>query len=69
MRLGQAVPLFALLLIVASLAGCGASAAPADRSAPEAYADPFAYCAAVGTVDAPDANYTGPAVPESVAQG
>ncbi|MGC9334668.1 MAG: hypothetical protein ACP5JJ_11000, partial [Anaerolineae bacterium] len=40
-----------------------------DTSAPEAYADPFAYCVAVGTIDAPDARYTGPAVPESVAQG
>jgi hypothetical protein len=31
--------------------------------------DPFAYCAAVGTIDAPDARYTGPALPENVARG
>jgi hypothetical protein len=31
--------------------------------------DPFAYCAAVGTIDAPDARYTGPALPETVARG
>ncbi len=31
--------------------------------------DAFAYCAAVGTVDAPDARYTGPKVPEAVARG
>jgi hypothetical protein len=31
--------------------------------------DPFAYCAAVGTIDAPDARYTGPALPEAVARG
>jgi hypothetical protein len=31
--------------------------------------DPFAYCAAVGTIDAPDARYTGPALPEAVAGG
>jgi hypothetical protein len=31
--------------------------------------DPFAYCAAVGTIDAPDARYTGPAMPEAVARG
>jgi hypothetical protein len=33
------------------------------------FADAFAYCAAVGTIDAPDARYTGPAMPEAVAQG
>lgn len=32
-------------------------------------ADPFAYCAAVGTINAPDARYTGPKVPEAVAKG
>lgn len=31
--------------------------------------DPFAYCAAVGTVDVPDARYTGPAMPEAVVRG
>ncbi len=30
------------------------------------YDDPFAYCAAVGTVDAPDERYTGEPVPETV---
>lgn len=63
MKLRQIGLAFALLLIVASLAGCGATPAPAT------YIDPFAYCAAVGTVDAPDATYTGPQVPEAVAQG
>lgn len=52
-----------LLLIVAGLACCGGTPAP------ETYTDPFAYCAAVGTMDAPDAAYTGPKVPESVAEG
>ncbi len=33
------------------------------------YTDPFAYCAAVGTVDAPDARYTGPAMPDSIVSG
>lgn len=33
------------------------------------YSDPFRYCAAVGTVDEPDARYTGPAVPPTVAEG
>jgi hypothetical protein len=31
--------------------------------------DPFAYCAAVDTIDAPDARYAGPALPEAVARG
>jgi hypothetical protein len=33
------------------------------------FVDPFAYCAAVGTMSAPDARYTGPALPEAVARG
>ena len=35
----------------------------------ETYSDPFAYCAAVGTVNAPDARYTGLKVPEAIAKG
>jgi hypothetical protein len=31
--------------------------------------DPFTYCAAVGTIDAPDARYTGPQVPHAIAEG
>ncbi|MBN1658100.1 MAG: hypothetical protein JXA93_06845 [Anaerolineae bacterium] len=52
-----------LLLVATALVGCGGAAAP------ETYTDPFAYCADIGTVDAPDVTYTGPAVPESVARG
>jgi hypothetical protein len=33
------------------------------------YADPFSYCVAVGTIDVPDSRYTGPAVPDAIAQG
>jgi len=41
-----------------------------NRATPKAtYSDPFAYCAAVGTVDAPDARYAGPEMPESIALG
>src|SRR5215213_4012987 len=35
----------------------------------ETYSDPFAYCAAVGTLDEPDARYTGEAVPDVIAEG
>jgi predicted secreted protein len=32
----------------------------------QTYSDPFGYCTAVGTVDAPDSRYTGPAKPDSI---
>ncbi len=38
-------------------------------SAPETYEDPFAYCAAVGTIDAPDARYTGEPMPDVIGEG
>jgi len=62
MKLGKLALSLALLLVVAGLAGCG-------TEAPSSYPDPFDYCTAVGTIDAPDSAYTGPEVPESVAQG
>ena len=33
------------------------------------YTDPFAYCAAVRTIDAPDARYVGLTVPDAIARG
>lgn len=45
------------------------AAVPASSSAEERFDDPFAYCRAVGTIDAPDARYRGPALPESVVRG
>ena len=69
MRLQQLALPVALLLALASLSGCGAATAAAATPAPAAYTDPFAYCAAVGTIDAPDTTYTGPQVPQSVAEG
>jgi hypothetical protein len=62
MKFGQIAVFLALALVIAGLAACG-------TSAPESYTDPFAYCAAVGTVDAQGATYTGVQVPESVALG
>jgi hypothetical protein len=49
----------------AAIAGVLASPAPAHGAT---FADPAAYCAAVGTIDKPDARYTGAAVPEWIAQ-
>jgi len=41
----------------------------ASAGPPETFDDPFLYCAAVGTVDQPDARYTGPAFPDFIAEG
>ena len=41
----------------------------AGSERPAVFTEPFAYCAAVGTIDAPDADYSGPKVLEAVAQG
>lgn len=47
-----------------------ASAAGDDYSTtPDAFDDPFAYCAAVGTIDAPDDRWVGPQMPVAIAQG
>ncbi len=33
------------------------------------FSDPFVYCTSVGTIDAPDARYVGPRIPDTVAKG
>jgi hypothetical protein len=42
-----------------------ATAVPAPAGAGGTYSDPFAFCAAVDTIDAPDARYTGELLPDS----
>ena len=49
-----------VLACVIALAGC---------AAPATYADPWAYCQAVGVIDEPDARYTGAPMPAALAQG
>jgi len=51
----------------APLAASTPGAAPANAAA--TFADPWAYCAAAQTIDAPDARYTGPAMPDALAAG
>lgn len=68
-----------LLAVSAFVAACGSSGTsgggttPAvgatSRATTATYADAFAYCAAGGTVDAPDARYTGPQYPPAVIDG
>ncbi len=70
----------ALLLIVVGLIAFADQAASQVNTTPTAsparesgqqgkFTDPFAYCAAVGTIDAPDAHYAGAQVPPIIAQG
>ena len=33
------------------------------------YSDPFSYCAAIGTIDTPDARYTGPKISDEIING
>lgn len=64
------VLLFLLALACTLIAACTPQpGAPAATSAPSTYGDAFAYCAAVGTIDTADARYTGPKMPDAVAQG
>ncbi len=64
-----------LLLIIANLISCAPTTValvpnPTPTETPVAtFSDPFTYCAAVGTIDAADARYSGPKVPDAIAQG
>jgi hypothetical protein len=63
--------------IAVVLAGCVAPTMPGSVPPPTSPAaggqgltsDPFAYCAAVGTIDSPDGRYSGPRLPDSILQG
>ena len=62
---GGAFPVSALQSNPKQFQHAAATASPGQSL----YNDPFAYCAAVGTVDAPDRRYNGPQMPDSVIQG
>jgi len=62
-------------LVAILLSACGApqvpavptgAASPSVGTGQAEFADPFAYCAAVGTIDAPDVRYVGPEVPDVI---
>ncbi len=59
--------LFILILAIV-LSGCSPRS-PSTAAASGTFTDPFAYCAAVGTVDAPNSRYTGTAVPDQIING
>ncbi len=67
-------PISACLAAAIGLAGCATLKPPAtvpSLAYPNAstFTDPFVYCAAVGTVDTPDARYIGTPVPDAVING
>ena len=71
---GVLLATFAVILSACSTQAGAAALSPAtppptNPPAPQSFTDPFAYCAAAGTIDAPDARYTGEAVPDSVING
>jgi hypothetical protein len=45
-----------------------ATSVSTDAASQETFSDPFAYCAAVGQIDAPDARYTGPLMTDALFQ-
>lgn len=51
------------------LSGASDRSPAAQPAAAAIYTDPFAYCAAMGTVDQPDARYTGEKTPDAIVQG
>ncbi len=71
--------LLSLLLAACSTAAGAISTEPPTSISPatsvstevtsqETFSDPFAYCAAVGQIDAPDARYTGPLMTDALFQ-
>jgi len=66
-------PVFTLAFVVLLSACAGSSqttptqvAPAATATAPQTFTDPFSYCAAVGTIDQPDARFTGPKITDQI---
>ena len=60
-----------VVLVAANLISCSSNVIISTPSATQvtSFADPFAYCAAVGTVDTPDARYSGVPMPDVIVKG
>lgn len=50
-------------------AASSAAESPLAEGVSETFDDPFAYCAAVGTIDEPDDRYVGEELPDAIAEG
>ena len=66
MRTHNILPLLALPAVLI-LTAISCKAGDSGAATAKTYDSPYAYCQAVGTIDAPGKEYTGPAVPESMA--
>ena len=55
------------VLVLLTAVSCGAQ--DKEAASGKTYDNPYDYCKAVGTIDAPGKEYTGPAVPDSIAEG
>ena len=56
-------------LCLLGVTACSVTDANSPTGAETTYTDPFAYCAAVGTIDTPDERYSGPAIPDEIIEG
>lgn len=70
------IPLWLLVMIATACSPKAGPAAhapsgppPTKSSGREVFANPFAYCAAVRTVDAPDSGYAGVPIPDAIISG
>ena len=57
---------FSLLALLASVILLLAACSTASNHTPQTFSDPFAYCAAVEQIDAPNARYTGPKMSDAL---
>jgi hypothetical protein len=60
------ITVFSSCVFIPQTVLAGAPAVPTAASDRSRFCDPFVYCAAIGTTDAPDERYTGPPVPEAI---
>lgn len=67
--LGLAMILTACYPQLTPAASAPSSPFPATTPTAGTFTDPFSYCAAVGTIDKPDARYTGTAIPNDIING
>ena len=62
-------PLAIVLVLAVTACTMQKNAQTPSLAARSTYTDPFAYCSAVGTINAPDSRYTGNPVPDPIIQG
>ncbi len=55
-----------MFILKLASAFCIAAVLVSCASRTASYSNPFAYCAAVGTIDTPDERYSGPRMPDSI---